>query len=83
MRVFQAGGVVNDGYASSEITLAEHSSAEDDEKHRGADRCACIAFGKGFGPQLKAQEKLAARRGRRDRWQEGLHGKRRSPAVRG
>jgi hypothetical protein len=59
-RIFQAGNDVNDGEAASEITLAKNSSAENDEKHGRADGGACIALGKGFGPYLKAREKLAA-----------------------
>jgi hypothetical protein len=82
-RVFYAGDVVNDGYASSEITLAEHSLAENDEKHRRADRRACITSGKGFGPYLKAHKKLAAESGQRYQWKEGFGRQRPCPAIRG
>jgi hypothetical protein len=39
---------VNDWEASSGITPAEDSLAENDEKHRRAYRCARIALGKAF-----------------------------------
>jgi hypothetical protein len=64
-RVFQAGDVVNYEEASSEITLVGNSLAENDEKHRRADRRAGVAFRKGFGPCLKAWKKLCAWRGQR------------------
>jgi hypothetical protein len=64
-RLFQTGGVVNDWESSSEITLAENSLAEDDEKHRRAYRCSCVAFGGGFWRELKAEEKQATESGQR------------------
>ena len=63
--------------------LAENSLAENDEKHRRADRRACITFRKGFGPDLKAHKKLAAESGQRHGWKEGLWGQRPCPAIRG
>jgi hypothetical protein len=47
VRVFQAGDVANNEEASSEITLVQNSLAENNEKHRRAYGCACIALGKG------------------------------------
>jgi hypothetical protein len=59
-RAFQTGDVVNDEEASSEVTLAERSSVEDDEQHRRADGRARIARRKGFRRDLEAEVKQAA-----------------------
>jgi hypothetical protein len=56
----QVGDVVNDGETSSVTTLAEKSSAENDEEHRGAYGRARIAIRKGFWRDLKAGKKQAA-----------------------
>ena len=82
VQVFQADSVVNEGEASSEITLAQSSSAEHDEKHRRADGRASIVRGKGFGPHLKTQEKLAAESGQRHQRKEGFGRERERPAIR-
>ena len=75
-RVVHAGNVVTDYEASSAVTLVGNSLAEHDEKHRRADGRACIALGKGFLRELKAEEKLAAENGQRDTWEERLQGQR-------
>ena len=82
MRIFQAGNVVNDGEAASEITLAENSSAENDEKHGRADGRACIDLGRVPGPGEKARGKLTAESGQRHHREERLEGERKSPAIR-
>jgi hypothetical protein len=64
-RAFQASDVVNDGEALSEITFAENSLAQNDEKHRRAYGCACIALGKGWSRELKAEEKQATESGQK------------------
>ena len=64
-RAFQTGEVVDDWESSSEITLAENSLAEDDEKHRRAYRCSRVAFGEGFWRELKAEERQATESGQR------------------
>jgi hypothetical protein len=65
VRVFQTGEVVNDWEPVGEITLAENSLAEHDEKQGRAYGCACIALGKGFWRELKAEEKQATEGGQR------------------
>jgi hypothetical protein len=70
--VFHVGEVVNDEEASSAITLAKDSLAEHDEKHRRASRGACIALGKGFFRELKAEQKQATERGQRHNGEKSL-----------
>jgi hypothetical protein len=80
-RVFQTGTVVNAYEALSAITLAEHSSAENDEQRRRADGCAGIALGKAFERELKARKKACAERGRRHDGEERFGGQRQRPAI--
>jgi hypothetical protein len=80
-QVFQTVKVVNDWTASSGITLAEDSLAENDEKHQRAYGCACIALGKGFWRELKAEERQATERGQRHSGEKRLRRQRPDPAV--
>jgi hypothetical protein len=63
---------VNDGEAPSEITLAENSLAQNDEKHRRAYGCACIALGKACWRELKAEEQQAPESGQRHNGEKRL-----------
>jgi hypothetical protein len=80
-QVFQSVKVVNDWKASSGITLAEDSLTENDEKHRRAYGCACIALGKGFWRGLKAEEKQATESGQRHSEDKRLRRQRPEAAV--
>jgi hypothetical protein len=64
------------------ITLAENSSAENDEEYGRADGRAYIMLGKVSGPYRKAQRNLRARRGQRDEWEKGFEGERKGAAIR-
>ena len=81
-RVFQAGDVANNEEASSEITLAKNSLAENDEKHRRAYGRACIALRKGFWQDLKAWKKQAAESSQKHDREERFRRQRPYPAVR-
>jgi hypothetical protein len=77
----QTGKVLNDREASSGITLVQDSLAENDEKHRRAYGCACIAPGKGLWRELKAEEKQATESGQRHSEEKTLRGQRPETAV--
>jgi hypothetical protein len=80
-RVFQTVEVVNDWEASSQITWAQDSLAENDEKHRRVYGCACIALGKGLWRDLKAEDKQVTERGQRHNEEKTLRRQRPEPPV--